>query len=95
MNHIKDLATITFVVVCAFLSSCKIEENKLHTVSIDSKSDLQEYFQYSPEKDIMIAGHRGGMLEGYPENCIASCEKTLSLMPAYFEIDTRLTKDSV
>jgi glycerophosphoryl diester phosphodiesterase len=58
-------------------------------------AELQEYFRYSPEKDIMISGHRGGMLEGYPENSIASCEKTLSLMPSFFEIDPRLTKDSV
>jgi len=58
-------------------------------------AELQEYFRYSPEKDIIISGHRGGMLEGYPENCIASCEKTLSLMPSFFEIDPRLTKDSV
>jgi glycerophosphoryl diester phosphodiesterase len=57
--------------------------------------ELQEYFRYSPEKDIIISGHRGGMMEGYPENCIASCEKTLTLMPSFFEIDPRLTKDSV
>jgi glycerophosphoryl diester phosphodiesterase len=67
----------------------------LHTVDIRSLSDLQEFFRYAPEKDIIISGHRGGMIEGYPENCIASCEKTLSLMPSFFEIDPRLTKDSV
>jgi glycerophosphoryl diester phosphodiesterase len=57
--------------------------------------ELQEYFRYSPDKDIIISGPRGGMLEGYPENCIASCEKTLSLMPSFFEIDPRLSKDSI
>ena len=31
----------------------------------------------------------------YPENCIESCEKTLSLMPTFFEIDFSFTKDSV
>jgi glycerophosphoryl diester phosphodiesterase len=67
----------------------------MHTVNVKSMAELQEYFHYSPEKDIIISGHRGGMMEGYPENCIASCEKTLSLMPSFFEIDPRLTKDSV
>ena len=67
----------------------------MHTVDVKSLADLQEYFHYSPKKDIIISGHRGGMMEGYPENCIASCEKTLSLMPSFFEIDPRLTKDSV
>lgn len=37
----------------------------------------------------------GGMVTGYPENCIESFEKTLSMMPSFFEIDPRLTKDSV
>ncbi len=81
---------------------CQIKSNttnldkwELHTINVTSLADLQEYFRYSPTKEIIIAGHRGGMLEGYPENCIASCEKTLSMMPAYFEIDIRLTKDSV
>jgi glycerophosphoryl diester phosphodiesterase len=74
---------------------CSGDKNQLHTVDINSLADLQEFFRYSPEKDIIISGHRGGMIEGYPENCIASCEKTLSLMPAMFEIDPQLTKDSV
>ena len=35
------------------------------------------------------------MQEGYPENCIASCEKTLSMMPTFFEVDFSFTRDSV
>lgn len=64
-------------------------------VKIDSFKDLQAYFKYSPDRDIIISGHRGGMMPGYPENCIESCEKTLSLMPTFFEIDFSFTKDSV
>jgi glycerophosphoryl diester phosphodiesterase len=77
--------------------SCAPKEQRstLHTVDIKSWEELYEYFRYSPDKDIIISGHRGGMLEGYPENCIASCEKTLSLMPSFFEIDFSFTKDSV
>jgi len=63
--------------------------------NIKTPADLREYFRYSPGKDIIISGHRGGMLPGYPENCIESCEKTLTLMPSFFEIDPRLTKDGV
>ena len=64
-------------------------------MNINSFTDLQEYFRYSPERDVIISGHRGGMMSGYPENCIESCEKTLSLMPTFFEIDFSFTKDSV
>ncbi|HMR18887.1 MAG TPA: glycerophosphodiester phosphodiesterase family protein [Sphingobacterium sp.] len=87
---------ITYLFLSSILfsfSSCGT--SKLHTVHIRNMAELQEYFRYSPEKDIMISGHRGGMLEGYPENSIASCEKTLTIMPSFFEIDPRLTKDSV
>lgn len=43
----------------------------------------------------IISGHRGGMTKGFPENCIASFVNTLRHTPAFFEIDPRLTKDSV
>lgn len=70
-------------------------EPKLHTVQINSLEDLKAYFAYDPDRDIIVSGHRGGMMPGYPENCIESCEKTLSLMPTFFEIDFSFTKDSV
>lgn len=73
-------------------SKAGITANK---VVINSFSDLQEYFRYSPDRDIIISGHRGGMMPGYPENCVESCEKTLSMMPTFFEVDFSFTKDSV
>lgn len=71
------------------------DEKLLHTIKINNLSDLQAYFSYKPDSEIIISVHRGGMFPGYPENCIESCEKTLSLIPSFFEIDPRLTKDSV
>ena len=70
-------------------------EKRLHTVQINSLEDLKAYFRYHPKRDIIVSGHRGGMMPGYPENCIESCEKTLSMMPTFFEIDFSFTKDSV
>lgn len=69
--------------------------NEDNTVNINSTEDLQAYFTYSPDRDIIISGHRGGMMDNYPENCIESCEKTLSMMPTFFEVDFSFTKDSV
>lgn len=66
-----------------------------HTVKIGSFEEFQSYFRYVPGRDIIVSAHRGGMQEGFPENCIASCEKTLSMMPTFFEIDFSFTKDSV
>ena len=70
-------------------------EKRLHTVQINSLEDLKAYFRYDPERDIIVSGHRGGMMPGYPENCIESCEKTLSMMPTFFEVDFSFTRDSV
>ncbi|MDR0833673.1 MAG: glycerophosphodiester phosphodiesterase family protein [Candidatus Symbiothrix sp.] len=94
MKQITFFCSIMLASCCFAFCMCS-GGHPLHTVDIRSLSDLQEFFRYAPEKDIIISGHRGGMIEGYPENCIASCEKTLSLMPSFFEIDPRLTKDSV
>ncbi|MCD8295470.1 MAG: glycerophosphodiester phosphodiesterase family protein [Clostridia bacterium] len=57
--------------------------------------DMQAYFTYNPARDIVISSHRGGMMPGFPENCSASCENTLSLIPTFFEVDFSFTKDSV
>ncbi|MFT4094148.1 MAG: glycerophosphodiester phosphodiesterase family protein [Niabella sp.] len=56
---------------------------------------MQQFFHYEDEKPVIISGHRGGLLPGYPENGIEAMEKTLSRMPSFFEIDPRYTKDSV
>lgn len=77
------------------ISSQAQKIDKSHTVNIQSLEQLQKYFSYDPNADIIISGHRGGMSAGYPENCIESCERTLELMPSFFEIDPQMTKDSV
>lgn len=83
-----------------FLLCVSCVENKVHigvdnTVDINSIEELQEYFRYDKGRDILISGHRGGMMDGYPENCMESCAKTLSMMHSFFEVDFSFTKDSV
>lgn len=89
----KGLLTLGMSFVIAFGAFAEIPES--HIVKINSIKDLQKYFTYSPDRDVIISGHRGGMMPGYPENCVESCEKTLSLMPTFFEIDFSFTKDSI
>lgn len=66
-----------------------------HYTDIKNFETLKAFFNYQPNRPILISGHRGGMNTGYPENCIASFENTLHSVPAFFEIDPRFTKDSV
>ncbi len=55
----------------------------------------QEYFKYKGDGSILVSGHRGGREKGYPENSLEGFRNVLRQMPAFFEIDPRLTKDSV
>ena len=66
-----------------------------HYLKFNSAKELQEFFRYKKEDMPLISGHRGGSEPGYPENSIESFENVLQYTPAFFEIDPRLTKDSV
>lgn len=70
-------------------------QEKMNVLKIKSPSDLHALFKYADNDIMLIAGHRGGMVKGFPENSIATFENTLRHTPAFFEIDPRLTKDSV
>lgn len=70
-------------------------QRKLNSLAFTKPSQLKEYFRYKGDGSIIISGHRGGYEEGYAENSIEGLENVLTQMPAFFEIDPRLTKDSV
>ncbi len=89
------ILVVALVVGFVFYSGSGSKYEPVDPAGIDSIEDLQAYFTYNPERDIIISAHRGGMQEGFPENCIASCEKTISEMPTFFEVDFSFTKDSV
>lgn len=64
-------------------------------LSFKNKKELHFYFKYKKDGSIIVSGHRGGRERGFPENSIEGFENVLEKMPAFFEIDPRLTKDSV
>jgi glycerophosphoryl diester phosphodiesterase len=65
-----------------------------HKLSFKNFKAISGYFAYEPGKRI-ISGHRGTHIAQYPENSIEGFEHVLNHTPAFFEIDPRLTKDSV
>lgn len=86
------LLTILFVLV---FGGANAQAQSLHTFNIKSTKDLKEFFKYQPNRVPLICGHRGGAQQHFPENSIAGLAYILSKMPALFEIDPRMTKDSV
>lgn len=66
-----------------------------HSLNIKNNKDLHSFFAYKNDGAVIISGHRGGREKGFPENSIEGFGNVLSQLPAFFEIDPRLTKDSV
>lgn len=78
-----------------FLHGCKNKGNEENYVKFKKLKDAHEYFAYKADNSILISGHRGGREPGYPENSIEGLQHVLNQIPVFFEIDPRLTKDSV
>lgn len=87
---------LTFCVLF-FLSSCMStrKEGGKHYLSFADSEALYDFYRYRDEAPPIIQGHRGTRENGLPENSIAALAYVLEQMPAVFEIDPRLTKDSV
>lgn len=66
-----------------------------HYLKLENSHQLHDFFGYAENDRPLISGHRGGMVAGMPENSIEAMEYTLQFTPAFFEIDPRLSKDSV
>lgn len=67
----------------------------LYTLELNNLDDTKQFFQYIGQDLPLISAHRGGAIIGFPENSIAVLEHTLHHTTAVFEVDPRLTKDSV
>lgn len=73
----------------------ELNYNGLNTLQLMDVNDLISFYHYSDDRIPLISGHRGGREKGFPENSMETFQNTLSYTPATFEIDPRLTKDSV
>lgn len=92
INKFQSLRSILIIVLLVAVGT---SASSLHTIKIKKAKDMQTAFAYKDDGSIIISAHRGGMPTGYPENSVEAMEKTLAHLPAFFEIDPRLTKDSV
>lgn len=90
-------AIITLLFAVCFLNSDVVtaQTSKKHALKILKYEKPQDYFKYTGDGSVLISGHRGGRETGFPENSIEGFKNVLKQAPAFFEIDPRLTKDSV
>ncbi|WP_298651774.1 glycerophosphodiester phosphodiesterase family protein [uncultured Proteiniphilum sp.] len=84
-----------FLVFLLSLNSCKTQGGEENYIKFKKLRDTHQYFAYKADSSILVSGHRGGREPNYPENSMEGFQHVLAQMPAFFEIDPRLTKDSV
>lgn len=77
------------------LTSMDVSAQQGYELKIKDAGALRDFFKYTGNNRPIISGHRGGMIKGFPENSIATFNNTLKHTPAFYEIDPRLTKDSI
>ncbi|WP_207514048.1 glycerophosphodiester phosphodiesterase family protein [Longitalea luteola] len=91
----KKILQLAVIAACCYVAPVYGQSRKMHVLKINKPQQLQQYFKYTGNDIPLISGHRGGPGKGYPENSIEAMAHTLQFTPATFEIDPRLTKDSV
>lgn len=89
LKNLLLTAALQLIVLSCF------SQQKLHRLNIKSPRQLQEFFRHTKNNAAIISGHRGCDVADYPENSIEAFEYVLQYTPAFFEIDPRMTKDSV
>ena len=93
--NIAPLRQVVMLLTIIAICSVQATAQRMHTLNIKSEKDLRDFFAYTGNDIPLISGHRGCHIKGFPENSIAAMTNTLQQTPAFFEIDPRLTKDSV
>lgn len=83
------------IIIFSFLS-LQVFSQKKYFIKLNNQKALLDYFHYYGKAHApVISGHRGGVMSDFPENSIETFVNTLKYTSAFYEIDPRLTKDSV
>jgi glycerophosphoryl diester phosphodiesterase len=88
----KNLLYLLFI---PLIANAQVETTENHYLSFPDAKALHAFFHYEPDMKPIVSGHRGTIEDGFPESSIAAFEHVLSQSQMIFEIDPRLTKDSV
>ncbi|NGF55434.1 glycerophosphodiester phosphodiesterase family protein [Parapusillimonas sp. SGNA-6] len=93
LKQAKQLSLIVGLSLLFAPHSADAQKKKSNYLNFKTTEELQDFFRYKNDGSIIISGHRGGI--DFPENSLEGLQGVLDVMPAFFEIDPRLTKDSV
>ncbi len=94
MKH-KQLNLLSLALILLLFNQC-VQSREKNPESED-KIPLQQFFKYTGDGSVIISGHRGAWRDsGYPDNSLEGLQYAAEQIPdIFFEVDPRLTKDSV
>ena len=101
MRHLKQFSVhvsreVKLLAFASLLFFSKVQA-QLHSnhLSFPNVAALKQFMAYAPNKAPLISAHRGGPVDGFPENALETFEHTLQDQPIIIETDIALSKDSV
>lgn len=94
-KHFNFLSLALLLFLFLF-NQCVQPQEKKNTDSAE-ELPLQQFFKYTGDGSIIISGHRGAWRDSdYPDNSFEGLQYATEQVPdIFFEVDPRLTKDSV
>ncbi|MEM9988670.1 MAG: glycerophosphodiester phosphodiesterase family protein [Pseudomonadota bacterium] len=79
-----------------FLMACTSEEEVTAPLRIAPSTNLPSYFDcLDAEGKTLVSAHRGGRDKGYPENNLATFQRTVREVTPLLEIDIRTSADGI
>lgn len=85
------------IIILTFISACSQEPSQTVTSEDIAKyadGALSAFFQCLRDNDVtLVSAHRGGPIEGYPENALETFERTTANAAVIVELDVVKSKD--
>lgn len=70
-----------------------VSAHAVHYRSFPSPDSLASYLDARSDAGVLISAHRGGPVEGFPENALPTFERSMGFGPMLIELDLRATSD--
>ena len=71
----------------------RVEAHALHYRDFPTTDSLAAYLDARSQAGVLVSAHRGGPVDGFPENALPTFERSMGFGPMLLEMDLRATSD--
>ena len=71
----------------------RVEAHALHYRAFPTTDSLAAYLDARSQAGVLVSAHRGGPVDGFPENALPTFERSMGFGPMLLEMDLRATSD--